>query len=246
MAIVFDVALEDERLLLLVDGFDEYRNEDAARVALSLLQVFVEQRGCRVVATSRPVGLERLGVQSIGWRIGHLAYFTTAQQRQYAVAWHEHRLRGLEGERFGSSGSDVTQRAGHAADALMSELQSSADLRELARTPLLLGLLIYLKSSNLPLPSNRFRAYGRLVEHLISTHPAVRRRAAMIATTSSLFATADEIHVFTALAVACSGIPRRPYTGRAGGGCRSGVSWRTRIEASRSKGSGSLTGPCLA
>ena len=190
---LFEEALEDERLLLLVDGLDEYRNEDAARVALSMLHVFVEQRGCRVVATSRPTGFERLGVRRVGWRIGQLAEFTVAQQRQYAAAWYEHRLRTLEGTPSGAPAGECAVRAGQAADELVSELQSTADLRELARTPLLLGLLMYLKTSNLPLPTNRFRAYGRLVEHLISTHPAIRRRAAMITASVSPFPPSDEI-----------------------------------------------------
>jgi NACHT domain len=197
---LFEAALEDERLLLFVDGLDEYRNEDAARVALSLLHVFVEQRGCRVVATSRPTGFERLGGQSVGWCVGHLADFTAAQQRQYAFAWHEHRLRSLEGTRSGPPGGEVSLRAGQAADSLMGGLQSSADLRELAKTPLLLGLIIYLKTSNLPLPTNRLRAYGRLVEHLISTHPAIRRRAAMMTAADSPFCAADGAKAFAALA----------------------------------------------
>ena len=59
---LFEQALDDERLLLLVDGLDEYRSEDSARGALTQLQVFAEQRNCRVIATARPTGYDRLGV----------------------------------------------------------------------------------------------------------------------------------------------------------------------------------------
>jgi hypothetical protein len=36
--------LKDRRLLLLVDGLDEWTNEEAAGIALDKLRVFVEQR----------------------------------------------------------------------------------------------------------------------------------------------------------------------------------------------------------
>ncbi len=194
---LFQKALDDERLLLLVDGLDEYTNEDAAGGALSLLQVFVEQRNCRVIVTSRPVGFERLAVREVGWRIGHLAEFTPAQQRQYAINWFEHRLRSIQG---GAAENDIVEKAAESAKRALADLESSGDLRELARTPLLLGLLIYLSSSNLPLPRNRFSAYGRLVEHLVATHPKARRRAALVSGPTSIFSTADETKVFAALA----------------------------------------------
>lgn len=60
---LIEKALDDERLLLLIDGLDEYGNEDAGRNALAQLQVFVEQRNCRVTATTRPTGYERLSIQ---------------------------------------------------------------------------------------------------------------------------------------------------------------------------------------
>ena len=195
---LFQNALEDDRLLLLVDGLDEYTNEDAARAAVSLLQVFVEQWSCRIIVTSRPVGFERLALREVGWRIGHLAEFTPAQQRQYAVNWFENQLRTTQ---EGVGANDVPQKTvADSADRALADLASSGDLRELAKIPLLLGLLIHLTSSNLPLPGSRFSAYGRLVEHLIATHPRARRKAALVSVSPSTFSTADETRVFAALA----------------------------------------------
>jgi hypothetical protein len=174
---LFEQALDDERLLLLVDGLDEYRSEDSARGALTQLQVFAEQRNCRVIATARPTGYDRLGVQRTGWSAMHLAELTSAQQEQYAVRWFT-----LQRSQLGETDSDpeVGRSIEAAAGAFVAETKSSADLSELSKTPLLLGLLLYLKSSSVPLPNSRFRAYGRLVEHLISVHPIARRRAAML------------------------------------------------------------------
>src|SRR5262249_34669174 len=80
-------AVSDDRLLLLVDGLDEWTNESAAHVALQRLEVFVAQRGVPSVAVSRPHGLIRLGTRPVGWITGTLAGFTREQQRQLAFAW---------------------------------------------------------------------------------------------------------------------------------------------------------------
>ena len=97
---LFEKALNDERLLLMVDGLDEYRSEDSARNALAQLQVFAEQRNCRVIATARPAGYDRLGVQRTGWSATYLAELTLAQQEQYALRWfaHQRELLGETGE----------------------------------------------------------------------------------------------------------------------------------------------------
>jgi hypothetical protein len=47
-------ALEDKRLILLVDGIDEWDNETAANTALGLLQSFAERRSIPVILTSAP------------------------------------------------------------------------------------------------------------------------------------------------------------------------------------------------
>ena len=192
---VIEKALDDERLLLLIDGLDEYSNEDAARNALAQLQVFVEQRNCRVIAATRPTGYERLGIQRTAWSVGQLAELTAAQQEQFATKWFQLQLRALN-----ASDSSERQLAEAAAAGFMAEMRSSIDLGELAKIPLLLGLLLYLKGSSLPLPSSRFRAYGRLVEHLISVHPIARRRAAMVTPDQSELSPEDARIVFANLA----------------------------------------------
>lgn len=194
---LFEQALNDERLLLMVDGLDEYRSEDSARSALAQLQVFVDQRNCRVIATARPAGYDRLGVQRTGWSATYLAELTSAQQEQYAIRWFTHQ-RGVLGEVGAQEGIDLAIQK--AATGFMTEMRASADLSELGKTPLLLGLLLYLKSSSIPLPNSRYRAYGRLVEHLISVHPIARRRAAMVKADDSGLTPEDARIVFANLA----------------------------------------------
>jgi hypothetical protein len=60
----------------------------------------------------------------------------------------------------------------------MREVEANGELRELARTPLFLVLLISLRLAGIDLPTRRFEVYDRVIEHLLETHPASRQIAA--------------------------------------------------------------------
>lgn len=172
-------ALGDERLLLLVDGLDEYKDEAAATLALGQLQVFVRQRNVPVIVTSRPHGFDRLGMQSAGWRIAELAEFSPAQQEELARMWFFHRARSVhQGPTV--EGRDAQVLAEAQAGRFVAELGRSEDIAELARVPLLLNLLIYLKFANARLPQGRFKAYEAIIDHLVAKHPYRRRAAALL------------------------------------------------------------------
>jgi hypothetical protein len=63
----------------------------------------------------------------------------------------------------------------------MLELNRSVDLTELAGSPLLLLLLLYLHIEGSVLPRHRFEAYRYLVDHLVREHPMRKRVAALSA-----------------------------------------------------------------
>ena len=184
-----EIALRDERLLLLVDGLDEWSNEDAAQIALDRLKVFVEQRNIPVIATSRPRGVERLAVPTNGWSVGRLADFTFDQQKALVATWFT-----CWNKR------DETKQRGHDADSFMSELGRSVDLRELARTPLLLLFLIYHRLHRSALPEGRFKAYESIINHLISSQPKRRRTAANIVGEQTSTSTEDAMNAFARIA----------------------------------------------
>ena len=52
-------ALADDRLLLVVDGLDEWTDEGSARPALTLLENFVRSRNVAAIVSSRPYALRR-------------------------------------------------------------------------------------------------------------------------------------------------------------------------------------------
>ena len=172
-------ALGDERLLLLVDGLDEYKEEEAARVALGQLQVFVRQRNVPAVVTSRPHGFDRLGMQTTGWRIAELAGFSPSQQEELARMWFSHRARSAY-ESPTAEGRDVEELAEAQTNRFIAELRRSEDIAELAQVPLLLNLLIYLKFADARLPQGRFKAYEAIIDHLVAKHPYRRRAAALL------------------------------------------------------------------
>jgi hypothetical protein len=167
-------ALDDDRLLLLIDGLDEWANETAAGTALTLLKTFVGTRPVAAIATGRPVAYQRLGSIGPGWRTAQLAPFTRRQQRSLAERWFIH----LEEQRSGDKEAAARLAAVRAA-SFMTAVQREPAIAELAGTPLLLSGLIALSVYGVELPSNRFQAYAQMSELLLREQPRRRANAAM-------------------------------------------------------------------
>ncbi len=179
-------ALEDERLLLLVDGLDEYTGEQSAGIAIDQLKVFIDQRNIPAIITSRPRGFERLKMQKTGWQIGELSDFSIIQQKELSRIWFSHRIRNLYHDNAQEE-REINLRIDAENEDFINELQESADFRELAKVPLFLCLLIFNRFRNVHLPRSRFEAYDSLIEYLISIHPKQRRKAASFTIASSEF-----------------------------------------------------------
>jgi hypothetical protein len=170
-----EAALEDERLLLLVDGIDESANDEAARVALQMLQVFVQTHKVSALATSRP--LLSLAVQGAEWQAGELAGLSESQKALLCTKWFE--LRNQVETQFG--GPSATQDfLKQETQSFLRELAESTDLGQLSRVPMLLLLLLYLRFQNAMLPRDRFDAYSKLVDYLLREHPASRSAASQV------------------------------------------------------------------
>jgi len=169
LAQIVDPALTDDRLLLLIDGIDEWRSTDAAGLAIQRLNEFVESRSVPLVCSSRPYGIPRAAAIAPGTSRARLAPLTTDQQTKLSAKWFEHWL-------------DTDDEAALAKSAqLMSALSENHDLATLTENPLILILLARVWLQETVLPDNRFAAYERLVEHLLREHPRRRAAAASIA-----------------------------------------------------------------
>jgi hypothetical protein len=83
-------ALDDERLLLLVDGLDEWSDSTAASTALVKLLDFALPRHLPVIASARLPGYQRLGGLGPDWKKAELLAFDSEQQHQFTKGWFEH------------------------------------------------------------------------------------------------------------------------------------------------------------
>lgn len=166
-------ALHDKRLLLVVDGLDEWINEEAGRFALAALETFAESRSAQVIVSTRPYGLDRLRL-STDWHFRRIAPLTQEQQRQlsspyfFAIAETENK----------QLSHGVIERS---IDDFILKVHEAPDLRSISATPLFLVFLVGLHlSTRTALPSERFGVYEQAVTLLVADHPANRRTAASV------------------------------------------------------------------
>ena len=168
-------ALDDQRLLLVVDGLDEWVSVEAGLYAIRALQTFAESHSIPLVASARPHGLNRL-MLGAGWEYRRIAPLTPPQQRLLV----SHYFHAVSGSEDSSSSADIVE---HSVDDFLRQIQDSPDLRAISGTPLFLVLLTMLRltySANLP--ADRFEVYQKAVDLLIADHPANRRAAASVTT----------------------------------------------------------------
>lgn len=166
-------ALADDRLLLVVDGLDEWISNDSGRYAAALVETFAESHLASVVASTRPYGLSRLTLGA-DWVYARLAPLTHAQQQQLA-------------RRYFQTAAAATDEPASlevinvSVDGFLAEVQGAPDLRAVSGTPLFMVLLIGLRLSSVEkLPDRRFEVYDRAVQLLLAEHPAHRRVAAAV------------------------------------------------------------------
>ena len=171
---LLDRALDERRVLLLLDGLDEWSDEQAARTTLQHALAFVETHSLPTLATARPRGLEKIGPNLPGWRIAELAGLSAEQQRAVADIWFGTELRG-EGT---DPRVDLQRLIQARRDRFFTELSRDRRMLALASNPLLLVGLVALSLRQIALPRNRTQVVEDLIQLLIETHPARRATAA--------------------------------------------------------------------
>nr|WP_304610488.1 NACHT domain-containing protein [Polymorphobacter megasporae] len=170
---LLDRAIDERRILLLVDGLDEWSNEQAARTALSILVTTVQTHEIPTIVTGRPRGMAPIGNLPSDWRRAEIAPLSTVQQASIAARWFDRYAAPLrEAPQAGSPHQpDRTAR-------FMAELARDRSLIALAETPLLLIGLVTLSLRTQMLPRSRIEAYRQLVALLLESHPNSRATAA--------------------------------------------------------------------
>jgi NACHT domain len=169
-----ELALSDERLLLIIDGLDEWVNETAGRSAAAAVETFLGERQLPALVSTRPYGLTRMSLAG-EWDYASIAALSPAQQRQLASLWFDAAGSGPGGQQPKPTQSGPETQAVH---AFMAEIDAAVELRQLAGTALFLLLLVGLRLSGVPLPARRFEVYESVVQQLLKDHPATRATAA--------------------------------------------------------------------
>ncbi len=170
-------ALDDERLLLLVDGIDEWKDSISAQVAINRLSSFIDSKRANAIITGRPYGYKQLRVVIDNVKIHTLGGFSPDQQREFIVKWACWREK--------SQNNNLTQEVIEksvckTADDILKELRTVPKLTELSKYPLLLSILLSLKLQNLSLPHDRFEAYDKIIKRFLEKHPYERLTSAEI------------------------------------------------------------------
>lgn len=165
-------AFEDERLLLFVDGIDEWTSQNAASCAIDKIQILANEFNIRVVFSGRPLGYKVLKSSLLGVNDIEIAPFSTYQQQQYVLYWYC-----KWAESISKPDADLAKTN---TEYFFKELNSSNELRLLAENPLMLNILIMIKFNGGILPTNKFKALKEITEYLIENHPNNRKRAAAI------------------------------------------------------------------
>jgi hypothetical protein len=171
-------AMDDDRLLLIVDGLDEWTDLRLAEAALAQLETFLDHReNVIAVSSTRPYALNVLA-PTLNWRHTHVAPLTRDQQRavvERVLSGSRDIAAPANSEMQPATGQRITAQV----DDLLNELESVRHIEDLARYPLFLVLLASVWRGE-PLPSRRFDIYRRLVKLLIIQHPQMRRRSSQV------------------------------------------------------------------
>jgi hypothetical protein len=167
-----DRAIDENRIVLFVDGLDEWSAEQAARLTLQTLLTYVEVHQVPTIASGRPLGLRKIGTLPQSWRTAELAPLSHSQQRELAQIWFQHLLQESPGEVVPST------VASWRTERFLKELQGERALGDLAETPLLFVGLLALAVRGIALPRNRTQAFQSLIRLLLEVHPDNRATAA--------------------------------------------------------------------
>ncbi|MGW1787292.1 NACHT domain-containing protein, partial [Streptomyces sp. NPDC002143] len=161
-------ALRDDRLLLLVDGIDEWSHVNVAERALGTLEAFLGRVTASAILTTRPYAVDRLNWR-LPWAHAEVTPLTDRQRKTIAATIL----------RTAAQPHDATAVPGMwsaGVEAFLAQLETIPELAELSRSPLFLTLLATTWQGE-PLPRQRFKIYARLVELLVEKHPQMRQRA---------------------------------------------------------------------
>lgn len=158
-------ALQEGRALLLLDGLDEVKESTLRRQVIEQVIAFFsfcQQKGNKMVLTSRIVGYKEVRPIAEGLAECTLDDFELPQIEQFIVQWTE------AIERAAQSDERIAGRdAQREQQELLQAVQHNEGVGRLAANPLLLTILALMKRQGVHLPERRVELYNNYVETLI-------------------------------------------------------------------------------
>lgn len=174
--------VDERRILLLIDGLDEWSEEQAAITTIGHILSFVTANSIPTVVTARPRGLAKVWSIPANWNSGYVAELSRLQQYELVLKSLTRRTLTNDIDR---------NRIERQTDAFLAQVHADPGIALLATTPLMLRGLLILSIRNISLPRNRSQAVRQLVEVLLDEHP--KRRAAQAGDTSVRFLYATDL-----------------------------------------------------
>ncbi|MDP1989807.1 MAG: NACHT domain-containing protein [Syntrophales bacterium] len=174
---LFRRAVKHGEILILIDGLDEGQNSYATQQAMDRLSTFLSIRPIPAVLTSRPRGYIQVRPDGT-WPLARLAAFDEMQIECFARAWFKHLETPGEDAEKGPDWAEFNTE--QRKEAFLKAIRANPRVMDLARTPLFCQLLIDVFRFSHHLPEQRIKVYDRIIDLLLSDHPAARVQAAGI------------------------------------------------------------------
>ncbi len=161
------IMLNDNKLILLFDGFDEVGKDERADVAKDVIDFGEQYPECRMVITSRTAAYYNEFNDLVNKQL-EIVGFVDQQIQQFLLAWDKE-LEGYEAQlSVEQRNRQVEMRRGKPMGQLRELLDESPKLKEMARSPLMLTMITYLYTDTPHiLPKSRTEFYRQATDELL-------------------------------------------------------------------------------
>lgn len=167
--------MDDKKILLIIDGLDEWTDEMAALQAIRRVEIFTSSKGLPVIYSSRPYGFKLLENSIQNANKHQIANFSIGQQKKFVYILFKKLLKDDN-----ITTNELSNAVIKRTDDFIIEVNSINEVGELAQNPLMLSVLFGQKIRHAVLPRNKFQAYNEITKYFIEQHPRRRKTEANI------------------------------------------------------------------
>lgn len=167
--------LEKGRAVVMLDGFDEVAKEKRPTVAKWIHQQMRQYGQSIFIVTSRPKAYkeqdaaDRLQLVTPLW----VRDFDADQRQKFVSQWYQCQMRYASG---GRDTPEVQKRATDAAKELLDQIEARQELKDLAKNPLLLNMIVtfHRRFPGAELPKRRVELYREICQLQLKDRPRAR------------------------------------------------------------------------